>query len=74
MYHLVDESPWPLLCSLTRVNLVIGLVILFYKNVYLNLFLVLFLLVLVCGQWWRDVRREGRFLGLHTGGVDLGLR
>jgi len=73
-YHLVDDSPWPLLIALVGVGLTSGLLNLFYFK-GLNVF---FFSVLATGlityQWWRDVRREGAFLGLHRLGVELGLR
>ena len=32
------------------------------------------IILLVIGQWWRDISREGAVLGLHTSIVELGLR
>jgi len=37
-------------------------------------FLVFFLIVIICIQWWRDVRRERSFQGFHTNLVINGLR
>jgi len=34
----------------------------------------LFLVIITIIQWWRDVIREGTFLGFHTHIVERGLR
>ena len=73
-YHLVDESPWPLLASIGGLILTSGLVKWFHTSSTTLLFTSLTLLLLVIIQWWRDVRREGALQGLHTGIVELGLR
>ncbi len=73
-YHLVDDSPWPLLIAMIGVILTSRLLRVFYlKNVTL-LYIRLTLIRLVTYQWWRDVGREGSYLGLHSIGVELGLR
>lgn len=73
-YHLVDESPWPLLASLGRLILTSGLVKWFHLSSPELMFMGLALILLVIVQWWRDVSREGALQGLHTGIVELGLR
>ncbi len=73
-FHLVDESPWPLLASLGGITLTCGLLEWFHASrPYLFLRGVLFM-SLITLQWWRDVAREGAFLGLHSSIVELGLR
>jgi cytochrome c oxidase subunit 3 len=73
-FHLVDESPWPLLASFGGMGLTSGLLKWFHYS-EINLFLVsLGFLFLVSFQWWRDVSREGALMGFHTGIVELGLR
>lgn len=73
-YHLVDDSPWPLLMAIIGVILTSRVVNLFYyKEVYM-LYISLVIIFFISYQWWRDVRREGSFLGLHSTGVELGLR
>ena len=73
-YHLVDESPWPLLASAFGFRIALGLVKLFYfNNASLVLVRLIGLLILIY-QWWRDVSREGSILGLHSQIVELGLR
>nr|YP_010039699.1 cytochrome c oxidase subunit III [Sinergasilus undulatus]QOY46109.1 cytochrome c oxidase subunit 3 [Sinergasilus undulatus] len=73
-YHLVDESPWPLMASISGLGLTFGLVKWFHSQ-SINLTLIsLILLLAVMYQWWRDVAREGAYQGLHTSVVELGLR
>ena len=73
-YHLVDESPWPIIASIFGLGLTRGIAKWFYTD-NTNLFLIRFFIIIVtCSQWWRDVSREGAFQGLHTKIVVLGLR
>jgi len=73
-YHLVDESPWPLVSSVGAFFLTCGLVNWFHfyqrKLMFIGLILILFIISL----WWRDVRQEGSNFGQHTCFVELGLR
>lgn len=73
-YHLVDESPWPLLASLSALGLTSGLIMWFHQSSPILLVLRILTLFIICGQWWRDVRREGSYLGQHSSIVELGLR
>ena len=73
-YHLVDESPWPLLIAIRGTILTSSLVNFFYFKERRILLLSLSLIIIIVYQWWRDVRREGSYLGLHSAGVELGLR
>nr|AWV83437.1 cytochrome oxidase subunit III [Amphipsalta zelandica] len=73
-YHLVDYSPWPLTGSIGALTFVSGLVMMFHKHNFLLLLIGVFLLLLTMIQWWRDVSREGTFLGLHTMMVVNGLK
>lgn len=73
-YHLVDESPWPLMRAISALFLTSGLLRWFYTYSSYLLFLALFRLFLTSFQWWRDVRAEGAYQGLHSGIVELGLR
>lgn len=73
-YHLVDESPWPLIASITGIGLTFGLIKWFHVQSSSLMLLSLITLLLVIYQWWRDVSREGSYQGLHTRVVELGLR
>jgi len=73
-YHLVDESPWPILRALGAFFLTTGLVIWFYSRRIGVICLGLVSLLLTSFQWWRDIRAEASYQGLHSGIVELGLR
>lgn len=73
-FHLVDESPWPLLASFRGLGLTSGLLKWFHGNEFDLLILRIVFLILISFQWWRDVRREGSYMGFHTSMVELGLR
>lgn len=73
-YHLVDESPWPLIRAIGGFFLTLGMVKWFHFHSISLFFCGLALLMLIKLQWWRDVRLEGTYLGLHSGIVELGLR
>jgi cytochrome c oxidase subunit 3 len=73
-YHLVDESPWPLIGSLGAFFITSGLVKWFHLNSFSLLGLGLTIIILTMFQWWRDISKEGSAQGLHTDIVELGLR
>jgi len=73
-YHLVDESPWPLIRSLGAFYVTSGLVKWFHHNSSSLIILGLLIILIVIVQWWRDVSAEGSFQGLHSSLVELGLR
>lgn len=73
-YHLVDISPWPILGAFGAIITIIGLIkwFHFYDN---TLFILGSLItIIIIYQWWRDISREGTYLGLHTYTVTMGLR
>nr|AST14993.1 cytochrome c oxidase subunit III [Lema sp. EMHAU-15083113]ATN23496.1 cytochrome c oxidase subunit III [Lema sp. EMHAU-15071010] len=73
-FHLVDYSPWPILSSLNVMTLMMGLIKWFHLY-NMNLFMISTLsMLLIMYLWWRDITREGTYLGLHTFKVNLGLR
>lgn len=73
-FHLVDQSPWPLMGSIGALGLTIGLVYWFHGYgvicVYLGVIFIIFTIIF----WWRDVIRERTYLGFHTRLVSRGLR
>nr|AWV83736.1 cytochrome oxidase subunit III [Tryella crassa] len=73
-YHLVDYSPWPLTGSIGALTFVSGMVMMFHFQNYLLLLFGFLILLLTMIQWWRDISREGTFLGLHTMIVVKGLK
>lgn len=74
IYHLVDESPWPLSNSIGALFLIIGFLKFFYLRSFSLILLRMLLLILTAFQWWLDVLREGSFQGFHSEVVALGLR
>nr|YP_009590089.1 cytochrome c oxidase subunit III [Magicicada cassinii]QBM08996.1 cytochrome c oxidase subunit III [Magicicada tredecassini]AWV83476.1 cytochrome oxidase subunit III [Magicicada cassinii]QBM08593.1 cytochrome c oxidase subunit III [Magicicada cassinii]QBM08606.1 cytochrome c oxidase subunit III [Magicicada cassinii]QBM08892.1 cytochrome c oxidase subunit III [Magicicada cassinii] len=73
-YHLVDCSPWPLTGSIGAMTFVSGMVMMFHMQNFILLFFGFLILILTMIQWWRDVSREGTFMGLHTMIVVSGLK
>ena len=75
-YHIVDQSPWPLISSLSAMLLLGGSAL--YMHGYQNGFLIMFIglvsVLLSMYVWWRDIVREGTFQGMHTKIVQDGLR
>lgn len=73
-YHLVDKSPWPITASFGAIIMTSGLVKWFHLRLTNLLFTGLIIILLSRIQWWRDVSREGTFIGYHTIKVILGLK
>nr|AOY39803.1 cytochrome c oxidase subunit 3 [Phloeotribus sp. BMNH 1047247] len=73
-FHLVDQSPWPILMSFSVFSMLMGTIKWFHFNEY-NLLLATFILnTLISYLWWRDITRESTFQGHHTLLVTKGLR
>nr|YP_010128466.1 cytochrome c oxidase subunit III [Aleyrodes shizuokensis]QPO06177.1 cytochrome c oxidase subunit III [Aleyrodes shizuokensis] len=72
-FHLVSCSPWPILISLNFVNVGFSLIFLLLHHSCFFFFFFFFILVLICIQWWRDIIREGLYLGSHLLVVSSGL-
>lgn len=75
-FHIVDQSPWPLVSSISAMTLVGGLAMYMhgYKYGFLVLMLGLLSTIMAMFVWWRDVIREGTYQGMHTKEVQVGLR
>ncbi len=73
-FHLVDESPWPLIASIGALFLTCGLVKWFYVNSASLILIGLSVILVTIAQWWIDVSSEGASQGLHSRIVELGLR
>ena len=72
-YHLVDQSPWPILISFSLFFTVIG-VELYIQGYGGNLFLLGFILTLsIMIFWFSDVNSEATYIGHHTKQVKNGL-
>lgn len=73
-FHLVELSPWPLTASIGAFCLAIGIAAWFHGHGIICLIVAALLIILSIIQWWRDVIREGTFIGHHTSYVTKGLR
>lgn len=73
-FHLVEFSPWPLICSLRAFLLLSGTVAWLHLGFIPLILLGLLLIIITLIQWWRDVIRERTFQGYHTLAVTSGLR
>jgi len=75
-YHIVTQSPWPLLTGFSSLFVTFGLTMYMHKY---SLGYFLFIFGIICliscmAIWWRDVIRESTFEGKHTTYVQKGLR
>nr|YP_010693562.1 cytochrome c oxidase subunit III [Scolytoplatypus skyliuae]WCB99753.1 cytochrome c oxidase subunit 3 [Scolytoplatypus skyliuae] len=73
-FHLVNESPWPLLGSFSTFSLLGGTCKWFHLNESNLLLLGNLTTLLIMYQWWRDISRESTLQGHHTLEVSSGLR
>lgn len=75
-YHLVDQSPWPLLTSFSLLITTLGaaLYLHFYTIGIYVLSLGLLSLTLCLFLWFKDVVREATFQGHHTVAVKNGIK
>nr|AVW86168.1 cytochrome c oxidase subunit 3 [Laetmonice producta] len=73
-FHLVEFSPWPIAASTGALLSTIGLAAWFHGYSLSCVAFGLFIIIMSMIQWWRDVIREGTYLGFHTILVTKGLR
>nr|YP_010960263.1 cytochrome c oxidase subunit III [Sternoptyx obscura]WNG77903.1 cytochrome c oxidase subunit III [Sternoptyx obscura]WNH23160.1 cytochrome c oxidase subunit III [Sternoptyx obscura] len=74
MYHMVDPSPWPLVGALGALMMTSGLAVWFHFHSMIVMTVGLVVVLLTMLQWWRDIVREGTYMGYHTPPVQKGLR
>lgn len=74
-FHLVEQSPWPLVSSFTLFTMAIGAVAYFQGFAYGGhlLFWGFILTASVMALWFKDVILEATYLGHHTSQVQSGL-
>uniref|UniRef100_UPI00315DA0D0 cytochrome c oxidase subunit 3 n=1 Tax=Centrotypus assamensis TaxID=3038120 RepID=UPI00315DA0D0 len=65
-FHMVENSPWPILTSMGLFSMTMGAINMFYKSETKLLTLGILITTLCMIQWWRDVIRESTFQGLHS--------
>jgi len=73
-FPIVDYSPWPLTAAIGALLITSGITAWFHGYGPFCILLGLFVTFLTIAQWWRDVIREGTYLGLHTSLVIKSLR
>nr|BAJ08105.1 cytochrome oxidase subunit 3 [Kinyongia fischeri] len=73
-YHMVNESPWPILGSTALFTTACGLTTWMHLKTATLLNLGLITTLLTAYQWWRDIIRESTYQGHHTTKVQTGLR
>nr|WRO45265.1 cytochrome c oxidase subunit III [Odontomantis sp.] len=73
-YHLVTNSPWPIVAATSIMVAMIGCISLFHEFNEKLMLMGISILILTTIQWWRDVVRESTYQGLHTKEVMKGLR
>uniref|UniRef100_A0AAU6PBE5 Cytochrome c oxidase subunit 3 n=1 Tax=Amblyseiulella paraheveae TaxID=3049516 RepID=A0AAU6PBE5_9ACAR len=76
-FHIVDNSPWPIINSFNLMNLLLNLLFLFKSNnfkLYFSLLTSLIILLMSMYNWWRDIIRESHLQGHHTHRVYKGLK
>ena len=75
-FHLVENSPWPILGSISTLVLTISGVLYMkgFKYGLIFLYIALILLLLTFFFWFRDVIREATYQGHHTIKVRKGLQ
>lgn len=73
-FHIVDQSPWPLVSAISLLFLTSSAVLWFHTGVS-DFFSFSFLSLLLSSiLWFRDVVREGTFEGHHTREVQTSLK
>jgi cytochrome c oxidase subunit 3 len=74
-FHLVSPSPWPVLTSITLLNLTTSTAFSMHSffNSHIYLYIALFLVISSMSFWFRDVISESTFIGDHTLAVQKGL-
>ncbi len=73
-FHIVTVSPWPLLCGIGGLFIMTSFILFFKERVTFSVVVSSTVMFLFSFLWWRDVTREGRFIGDHTNKVQDGLK
>lgn len=73
-FHIVDKSPWPIVCACCTLFLTSSAVLWFHTGVSFFFKCSFLFLVFSASLWFRDVIREGTFEGHHTIEVQTSLK
>nr|YP_002003292.1 cytochrome c oxidase subunit III [Unionicola foili]ACF19640.1 cytochrome oxidase subunit 3 [Unionicola foili] len=76
-FHLVTESPWPILSSISAMSMTHSLTLFMHFKTSTPLMISITSTVLCAIQWWRDIFRESSMEGCHPKmtmkGMKLGM-
>lgn len=73
-FHIVTIRPWPILCGIARLLIITSFILIFKTSLLFSGGVSLIILFLFSFLWWRDVTREGCFIGDHSNKVQDGLK
>uniref|UniRef100_UPI0030E1DF83 cytochrome oxidate subunit 3 n=1 Tax=Echinolaelaps fukienensis TaxID=2902762 RepID=UPI0030E1DF83 len=73
-YHIVENSPWPVVGSFSGFIFMSSLIFMFHNISLMFFLLCMMILLMVFYQWWRDVVREAMLQGCHTSLVKKSLK
>uniref|UniRef100_A0AAU6QE26 Cytochrome c oxidase subunit 3 n=1 Tax=Laelaps chini TaxID=2902761 RepID=A0AAU6QE26_9ACAR len=73
-FHIVENSPWPLIGSFSGFMLMSSLLFMFHSISIFYYYCSMIVMLMVFYQWWRDVIREALFSGCHSYLVKKGLK
>nr|WJQ21829.1 cytochrome c oxidase subunit 3 [Actornithophilus grandiceps] len=74
-FHIVDQSPWPILMSMSIFTLMVNqLEIFMFKMLPFSLVWSILFMALTLYGWGRDISMEGFLQGSHTSSVQSGLK
>jgi len=73
-FHIVDKSPWPIVCAFCTLFLTSSAVLWFHTGVNFFFKCSFLFLIFSASLWFRDVIREGTFEGHHTIEVQTSLK
>nr|QBP33747.1 cytochrome c oxidase subunit 3 [Bombus kashmirensis] len=65
-YHMVTESPWPIITSINLMNLMLSTILWIYLNILFLMIMNLIMLITSSILWFRDIIRESTFQGMHS--------
>lgn len=73
-FHVLEYRPWPFLTAIGILGITCGAAAWFHNHGPACLIIGLLLTSLTSIIWWRDVIREGTYIGFHSSVVSRGLR
>nr|YP_010879043.1 cytochrome c oxidase subunit III [Batracomorphus rinkihonis]WHE42695.1 cytochrome c oxidase subunit 3 [Batracomorphus rinkihonis] len=65
-FHMVNNSPWPILTSMSMFTFAMGTVMWMHKTEINTMLMGFIMMILTSFQWWRDITRESTFQGNHN--------